>query len=278
MVVRPITRAALPRLAPLLRASFGAGFDIADEIEFFPDSAPPGWLYLTDTSGLPYGFLRHFAVTEALNKAEIYVQPSAQRPQYLEQLLKAFGDASRLSTGITLRFDIGVSDTELRRAVAAACTVVQAKTFLYFERALPGVAEVAPSGLSFAPRGPATLTSARRVLGRLKPYTLETLAELLANRRLCLLEKESEVLAALHVEPVGGAVCEVVALATTPALEGCGYGYALLSSALSDNARRFDRVRLRVDAGNSAAVRLYRKAEFVEKSEKAEVWLYTKWS
>lgn len=274
MAIKAITFDDLLRLAPLLNASFGEGFDLADELECFPTPALEGWLYLEDETRDPQGFIRHFAVTEALHVADIYVSPSAQRTQHLARLLASLKGAHGLPAGTRLRFDVSAADTTLLETLPKIYAVTETKTFLHFERLLGDVDRKGLIGVNFTPRTPTELAVAQAILARLKTYPLDELAELLAAERLYLLECEGEIVAALILEVVSEATCQVAVIATMPALEGRSHGHTLLTALLSHCAHLFKRVVLRVDAENARAVRLYRSAGFTATPDGAEVWVY----
>lgn len=278
MIVKPITREVLKGLEPLLAASYGIGFDLTDELEYFPDPPQTGWFYLEDEAGMPRGYLRHFPVTRTLHVADVYVPPSPQRRPQLVMLLRSFQQHTGLAPGVALRFDVGMADTELQVALDATDTVRQTKTFLFFERLLPRPTVEPRGGITLARHDLATLAAVRDVLARLKPYELGALTELSAAEQLFVREHEGEIVSALHLEPVGETACRIVTLATAAKFEGQGHACSLLSDVLMHCARRYSRIGLLVDARNTPAVRLYRKAGFVEVPAKAECWLYTVWA
>jgi hypothetical protein len=135
MPIFPITLADLPKLEPLLRASFGETLDLADEIAYFP-KPPQDWFFIQDSTGASVGLIRHFPLAEALYLGECYVKPCAERQRYLTSLFEHFCQTHRLPIQATIRFCALVSDQVLQAVLSELFPKAIIKTFLYFERAL----------------------------------------------------------------------------------------------------------------------------------------------
>jgi ribosomal protein S18 acetylase RimI-like enzyme len=271
--VFPITRADLPRLEGLLRASYGDGLDMQDELDYFPDPAPPDWLFLTDANGEPQGFLRYFAVSDSLFAAEFFVPPSANRSQYLEMLLEAFSKCRTLPKDSVLRVDALASDLEMETSLKKFARINEVRHFHHFERQVRGLDQplerVALNGVQ--------LEQTRDVLAALKTYELEQLEELWNTKQLFILEIDGRVVAVTHLQHKSDTVLDIATFATTEAKRGQGYGTRLLTTILETLEPAVDTVELKVRSSNEAAIRLYERCGFTHVPSRDESWWYTAW-
>lgn len=272
MTILPIDVSALRKLAGLLGASYGDGFELQDELDWFPDPAPENWFYLSDPDGKPRGFLRFFPIVAGLYLAECYAEPTA-RNEHRATLLRHFLDRHSFPTGTRIRFDLRAGDP-FERTLEQACDVVSRKTFKRYELRIE---EGSPSQRRDIPtRGDAAIEQAQTVLATLKPYSTAELRALAESQTLHLLEVDSQVVAALHHQPVGRHGCEIVTFAVGESLRGRGYGKELLRRFIAWCQGRFDRVRLQVEDGNASANHLYAALGFQSDPMLNEHWLYIK--
>lgn len=270
--VRPWTRADLLVLEPLLAASFGrADFDLADELDYFPDPVPTGWLTAWGAGGEPLGFLRFFPAGNGVQVAELYASPGPARESVWEALLLELVRTASPTPGERLRFDLAPDDLTLRALLGRSLEVVELHEYLRLER------EVAGQGQPpHPPLAPEDARAAAEVLSVLKPYSPDKLRTLFAQGDLTLTRRNGQVVGAAHVEGRGEGEREVVTLAVRPDARGKGEGVRLLRALLAGQPTGTRRLTLQVREDNHAACGLYLRGGFQELPQRREVWLFTR--
>ena len=270
MPVFPITRDNLPRLEGLLRASYGDGLELQNELDYFPDPAPLDWLFLADANGEPQGFLRYFPVSDSLFAAEFFVPPSANRNQHLEALLGEFSACRTLPADAVLRVDALASDGEMEAALKKFVWINEVRHFWHFERTVqPTSQQLEREALSDM-----QLEETRDVLSALKTYELERLRELWNARQLIILEVDGHVVAAAHLQQKSSTVLDIATFASAEARRGRGYGTRLLTTILETLEPAVDTVQLKVRSRGEAAIKLYERCGFTHVRSRDESWWY----
>lgn len=132
--VRPVRKADLTALEPLLRASFGRDdFELQDELETF-DETREDWFVLLEPT--PQGFIRYFLVTENVYVGELFAVPGPERAERLRRLLGHFLAHLRLPRSAWLRLDVPLSDAELNGLLSRVPGTVT-KTFAFYQVRTP---------------------------------------------------------------------------------------------------------------------------------------------
>lgn len=270
MSILPIDVNVLPALAGLLEASYGDGFELQDELDWFSDPAPENWFYFRDQDGAPQGFLRFFPVVTGLYFAECYAEPT-RRDDHRAALLRHLLQQHSFPSGTRLRFDLRVGDP-FESIIEQACQVVDRKVFKHYERQT-GTGSPSERWALSVPDGTA-IEQARCVLATLKPYSTAELRALMDTEAIHLLEAGGKVVAALHHQSVGSRGCEVVTFAVDERHRGRGHGREMLERFLGWCEGRFETIRLRVEDSNTAASRLYEACGFQSDPIRSERWIY----
>ena len=268
--IKEITKPDLYRLEPLLRASFGEAFDLQDELDYFDDTPHDSWFYLSDL-GQPRGFIRCFEIKTDLFLAELYVAPSDSLPKYTEALLKHFREHNFLSGSAQVRFDIDESQVETLKLLAELFPTSQVKRFLYMYKVL-NVAEARADDC--VPSSDTFFEQTSSILGVLKYYSTDTLRTLYAEKKLYVYCETGVPVAALHIEPSSDSVCEIITLATDSTKLRRGYAEKLLEIFFVWVYPRIDKVDLKADEQNTAAINLYKKLGFEVVSGQSQQWWY----
>jgi ribosomal protein S18 acetylase RimI-like enzyme len=274
MPVHPFTRDTLPSLEALLRASYGDGLELADELEYFPQPPPRDWLFVTDATGEPQGFIRYYPVDEHLLAAEFFVAPGLERARFAHELLAAFGQRHALPANAMLRVDLAARDTELQRALEAHARVVEDRTFWHFART-PLATTMQPAR---APLSPQHLEQTKHVLGTLIQYDENTLQRHWLERNLFVVADGAEVVAAAHLQSRGAGVMDIASIATARHKRGQGFGTRLLEHVLNAQDQSIRTVELKVHSSNTAATKLYERCGFQRVPDNDQVWRYTVWN
>lgn len=271
MRIRCITEESLELLAPLLEASYGAGFDLKDEVEWFSRLDTRNWWYLADDDGSPCGFLRFFQVRQALYQAELFASQEHGTGTILA-LLQHFSGHHRFGGGTRVRFDLPEDSIE-RRLVAEHLPVAEERVFFLYERSLKGVEP--ESSAADLHVGEADLAQVCDVLAELRPYSVEEVEGLVRADALCVLRADGVVVGAAHHQGVGDGRRDVVTFGVAETARGQGHGRALLQRMLRQCAATgSDLVQLRVNSDNVVARRLYDSAGFQHATAKNETWQY----
>jgi ribosomal-protein-alanine N-acetyltransferase len=98
-----------------------------------------------------------------------------------------------------------------------------------------------------------------------RPYTrLDFAYFLLAARDGFIVASKDGSVVGYVITMARGREGSIQSIAVSPESRGKGVGELLLRSAIDSLAGRCDRVHLLVDAGNEAAIRLYRRLSFAE--------------
>ncbi|WP_216319617.1 GNAT family N-acetyltransferase [Deinococcus aestuarii] len=269
---RPWTRADLRVLEPLLAASFGrSDFDLADELDYFPDPVPPGWLTAWGGNAEPLGLLRFFPAGNGVRVAELYAVPGPLREGVWEALLRGLVSAVPLVPGERLRFDLARDNIALRTLLGRVLEVVAVHEYLRLEREVEGQGQPPRP-----PLAPEDAQAAAEVLSALKPSSPDTLRALFAQGDLTLSRRDGRVVGAAHVEGRGEGEREVVTFAVRPGARGTGEGARLLHALLAGQPAGTRRLTLQVREDNHAACRLYVREGFRERPRGREVWLLTR--
>lgn len=271
MPIRCITEESLELLAPLLEASYGAGFDLKDEVEWFPRLDTRNWWYLADEDGSPCGFLRFFEVRQGLYQAELFAS-QVHGPGTILALLEHFIEHHSFGGGTRVRFDLPEDSIE-RRLVAEHLPVVEERAFFLYERSLE---DVGPESSASSLRvDEPELAQVREALGELRPYSVEELEGLVRADALCVLRADGVVVGAAHHQAVGDRRRDVVTFGIAETSRGQGHGRALLQRMLRQCAATgSDLVQLRVNSDNVVARRLYESQGFQHVVAKNETWQY----
>ncbi len=264
--IRAITAADLTGLEPLLRASFGRDdFALSDELEAFAERQPGDWFALY--SDQPGGFVRYFSLDKNLYIGELYVVPGPERTGRLERLLRHLVRHHTLPAPATLRLDTPETDHELMDVLQSLFPTALRKTVAHYQLRTPArVREIS----DVQTLTETDLKATQAILAQLKPYSVRELAGLAATKQLYI-ANDNGVKAALHAAPYGAGL-EVVTLATAQAHLWRGYAAALLQTFLDANPST--EVFLKVNAENTAAVRLYENVGFTRQASQTEVWWY----
>ena len=264
--ISKIEKSDLYKLEPLLRASFGEGFDIQDELDYFSQMPHSSWFYLYDHQ--PTGFIRCFNVHNELYTVELYVGKALQRSELLEALIKHFLAYNQLASEASIRFAVGESDTALLDILARLFPNSRVERFLYLRRLLPDYdGEIREYELSGE-----DLERVRDILKILKTYSVAELASLYLNKRVCVHCEDNIPVAALQLGPSAQGTCEIITLATDSSQLRKGYATKLLRKAFQEVAAHSGEMGLKVNEKNTAALNLYERLGFQVFPEKHEQW------
>ncbi len=284
MTIHAITKQVLPKLASLLAASFGNGFELQDELDYFDKVPHDSWFYLSN-EGTPQGFIRYFDIGNDVFKLEWYAAPSAHQAEVSVRLLEHFCQHYQLNPQAHLRIDVSCDQTHIINLLNEAFPVRKIKQMLYMSKNLtnadtssnPHLNNSSPDEFQcdtakVMPQ--AQLAHIANILSCLKPYSQSALEGLYEDDKLYVRHLNDIPVAALHLEVAPKGECEIITLATHSDCLRQGHASALLSAVLRLVASHYKTVYLRVDEANTGALELYKKLRLKIQSERTQQWWY----
>lgn len=252
-------------LEPLLRASYGQGFSIADELDCFPNPAPTDWLW-AQADEKAVGFLRHYEAGNNVSVAELYPLEA----EVTRALLSHFKSHHRLAPDARLRFDFRADTLFLETVLSELCTITEIRTTYRYSKPIER-GNLEPVDSVSEDDYPHIF----KILGALKPFDLEQLHAFAERGALHVVRSGGVPVAAALTEQTGNQVLEIVALATDATERQCGHAKTLmqrLEQTANARAIEFD-----VVASNHAAIALYDSAGYRRLEDAVAYWCYTRW-
>lgn len=269
--IQRIKKTDLHILKSLLQTSFGEAFDLQDELDYFDEMPHHSWFYLKQHDQ-PVGFIRCFQISNNLYQIELFAFPSNERLEHIKDLIMHFQENNCLGKNAQIRFDIQENQKGILQLLEEIFPSAQIKRFLYMQKILYSSKNLVDTCNTNIDE---FFTQVANVLNVLKQYPIDYLSLLYSDERLYVYCESEKPLAALHIEPKANSVCEVITLATDSSRLRQGYATKLLKAFFIWAHPRFDKVELKVEEQNTAAIKLYQSLGFETIPEQIEQWWYT---
>jgi ribosomal protein S18 acetylase RimI-like enzyme len=266
--IKTIEKSDLVVLEPLLHTSFGEGFELQDELDYFDAMPHHSWFYLLRDKK-PHGFIRCFEIEKELYQIELYVIPSETFLQNNKDLIEHFLSFHQLGN-VQGRFDVNESQRDILELLIERFPQAQIKRFLHMQKLWQATPAIENDCQTDAETFFEQVASILRVL---KPYTVNELKSLYAEHKLFVFCDAGVPVSALHLEPRSADRGEVITLATEFTQLRRGYAEKLLLKFVS-SGHSYKQIELKVDGNNTAAVNLYRKMGFREVFAHTQQWWY----
>ncbi|MBO9666136.1 MAG: GNAT family N-acetyltransferase, partial [Bdellovibrio sp.] len=250
--------------------SIGYPTSMPDEISYFEEESPQGWLYAADKDGRKIGFIRSFKQGDEWSHGELFVESNAlARKEIAIELLNNFLALNPFSSGHRLRFDFASSDADLNGIFQDLKNKYKSQTFHYFELTIPDRTESQHSEGSYSSANPKEVAE---TLSNLHPVSEVEAQEWLEDGSLRV-EMAGQHIAAVAQINFYPHSAEVIRIATNKKFLRQGYAGTLMAKISEElSARSIRRLFLKVENARTPAINFYKDFGFEEVLERQQTW------
>lgn len=273
MTLLEIDRDTLKDIHNLLSLSAGYHISIEDELEYFDPEVARNWMLAKDVDGRNLGFIRSFQQGSDWSLGELYVDQSCtNRREAAEALLESFKSRAKFNSGHRLRFDIRIQDSELNDAIVACGFSQKRQTFFHFETSTLKSAKE----LVFSKPTLSQVHEIVKILNFLNPVADTDVLEWVTDGQILVAMHDLKIVSAAHISESDDAI-EIVRIATHASFLRKGYAIKLISQILHEaSEKRKSYVYLKVEDIRAPAIATYKKAGFIERKSKSQIW-HSRW-
>lgn len=260
----------LGTMEALLSASVGYPTSMPDEISYFEEESPKGWLCAADKDGNKVGFIRYFNQGNDWSHGELYVEPKALlRKTIAVELLNSFLALNLFTAGHRLRFDFTSSDGELNGIFKNLKHKYKHQTFHYFEIETSDQSGSQNHEVSCQS---VNLKEVAETLSNLHPVSEGEAQDWLGDGSLRI-EMSGEHVAAVAQINFYPDSAEVNRIATNKNFLRRGCARSLLEKISKElYARGIKKLFLKVEDVRTPAISFYKAVGFLEVIENKETW------
>ncbi|MNJ98581.1 ribosomal-protein-alanine N-acetyltransferase [compost metagenome] len=259
----------LSAMESLLSESAGYPTGMLDEIEYFQEESPKGWLIALDSEENKIGFVRSFQQGEDWSLGELFIKHECpNRKEIATSLINRFLTENLFPVGHRLRFDFSSMDADLNSMVENLDLHKKSQTFRYFELNVPQLNEK-PSEAANISANPKIVAE---VLSHLHPVS-EADAKNWLDSGSVRIQMDGDRIASAAQIYFYPASAEINRIATHGDFLRQGHAKRLMSRICAELVTRdIRKLFLKVEDIRIPAIQCYKSFGFKEISEKRQTW------